>query len=122
MKTRKNGFTFIELMVVFAIIGLLAAMMLPGFFKARDRARAQQAMYDVRLYNSYITVRVTENGLQKGEPVDTNSFAVALQERWHPLDPLSRPYIFGRVGDHQVSVSQKTKDELAYVGIDWGEF
>lgn len=39
MKRNNTGFTLIELMIVVAIIGILAAIAMPHFSRVRDRAR-----------------------------------------------------------------------------------
>jgi prepilin-type N-terminal cleavage/methylation domain-containing protein len=47
-KSRSNGFTLVEIMIVVAIIGLLAAIAIPNFIKARTTAQANACINNLR--------------------------------------------------------------------------
>ena len=46
--SRKGGFTLVEIMIVVAIIGLLATIAIPNFVKARDTAKMNACINNLR--------------------------------------------------------------------------
>jgi type II secretion system protein G len=75
MRNRK-GFTLIELMIVIAIIGILAAMAVPNFKKAREQAREKACYSNIRVLmgavemynmdNSAMMANVDQGSLKNG--------------------------------------------------------
>ncbi len=72
IKNNNKGFTLIELLVVVLIIGILAAMAMPAYFKAVERSRAAEAD----------TLIGTVVGAQARYKMKTGNFAT----KWTSLD------------------------------------
>ena len=68
-RTKRGGFTLLEIIIVVAIIALLAAIAVPGFLRARKRSQASKILNDLRMIDSAIDQYAIENGKKTGDPV-----------------------------------------------------
>lgn len=57
----KGGFTLVEIMIVVAIIGLLAAIAIPNFVRTRERAQEQACVANMRQMQGAKTLWALDN-------------------------------------------------------------
>ena len=76
MKKGKKGFTLVEIMIVVAIIGLLAAIGIPSFQKARANSRDRAVQNNIRMVESAAEQYGMENALDDA--------AIVTSAQWAP--------------------------------------
>jgi len=100
--TRVAGFTMVEIMIVVAVIGLLAAIAIPSFVHARAASQANACINNLRQIESAVQQVAIEKGLHVGDavnyPDDVTAFIKLNSNNRIPGCPAFGNYSLATVG------------------------
>jgi prepilin-type N-terminal cleavage/methylation domain-containing protein len=97
---RKSGFTLVEIMIVVAIIGLLAAIAIPNFVKARSTAQKNACVNNLRQIDGAKEQWALENRKSTGDAITQTEVDAYLKGNTTPICPANGTYTYAAVGSN----------------------
>jgi len=88
---RTGAFTLVEIMIVVAIIGLLAAIAIPNFVRAREQAQTNGCINNLRQIDGAIQQWALENNAAPDATVTKADIAPYLKQGTNTKCPASGP-------------------------------
>lgn len=113
MKSKQQGFTLFEVMVVVVILGILATFIVPKLTGRTDQARIAKAHHDIQALETALDLYKLDNGVY---PTTDQGLQALIEQpgsdpvprNWRPGgyikrlndDPWGNPYQYLNPGDH----------------------
>ena len=98
MLNKKNkGFTLIEIMIVVLIIGVLLAIAVPNFMRARETSRSRACVSNLKQIDAAKEQWAMDNNANNGDAVDAGQVNAYIRGG-APRCPSGGSYTYGAVG------------------------
>ena len=109
IKTNKTaGFTLVEIMIVVAIIGLLAAIAIPNFVKARENAQLNSILNNLRIIEGAKDQWALEQKKGTGDTLDWSTGTAGIADYLKGAtvkNVVGETYTLGAVGTNAIAVT-----------------
>jgi prepilin-type N-terminal cleavage/methylation domain-containing protein len=98
---KKGGFTLVEIMIVVLIIGILLAIAVPNFMKARDSSRTKACLDNLRQIDSAKQQAAMDLKLQNTDTPTQNQLQPTYIKAW-PVEPQGGTYTIGDMSTNPI--------------------
>jgi len=109
-KTRRGGFTLVEMLLVLVILATLAAIVVPNIAGRSEDARINAAQAQISIFSSALDAFEVDNGFFPAEsdgldalveePKDAKNWRGPYLRQGVPADPWDNEYLYAYPGEH----------------------
>lgn len=120
-----KGFTLVEIMIVVAIIGILIAIAVPGFIRARSQSRVKACQENLVKIDGAVEQYALENNKKTGDPCTMTEVlqpnGAALGDGYLKVEPFcpsnsNTPYVQTLVGTAPLCPAPQPGHSLSEIG------